>query len=410
MDVPLIARAGPELELLFRTARAASNAYNRKRICTLIESGINWQTFLAATERHYVAPLVHRTLSELALALPALPRKVVETLRVRTKITTWKNERFAVELVRLNAAFQSQGLEILNYKGAILAECLFGDISRRSFNDLDFLVRRRDLSRALEVLESEGYRNTLDMDAEEATFYESEQKEYLYTRGDFHVEPHWSLTARRYPFDLDYERLWHRAQNRLFRGMPIMAMSPQDDLHVLCLVGAKGWWKRFQMVSDIAQCIAMNPAIDWAGLLAEARLVGSERIVLLASLMAAELQDAPVPAQILVRARASGPVVRLARRIVATFVGPPQMRRFLPNGPHILRWDMQAMRERTSDRCKYLWRASTTPMLLHRRRFPLPKPLHWLYTLLVPAHDYLAYPLLALAREALRRARTIRTI
>jgi hypothetical protein len=382
---------------MFRTARAAHSQANRERIQELIASDIDWQVFLAALERHHVAPLVYATLAR--VASERLPGKVIETLRVRTKITSWKNERFALELARLNEVFQARGRNVLNYKGAVAAVRFYGDVTKRTFNDLDFLVRREDLRPILALLELEGYRNTLQMNAEESAFYETEFKEYLYTSGDFQLEPHWSIAPRRYPFDLDYDGIWRRAQPLAFKDTQLLVMAAEDELHVLAMAGAKGWWKRFQMVTDIAHCIASNPTLDWQWLLAEARATGSERIVLLAAWLAAELQDVSIPVEVLARSRGARAVRRLGERIVDSFVGRPPVRRYLPDGPHIIRRDLLVMRERLGDRLRYLWRTATTPLLLHRRRLPLPKALHWLYAALVPAHDYVAYPARAVIRE-----------
>ncbi len=393
----LVQSAGPEAELMFLAARPRPAAEDRARIDVLLSAPLDWRGFFESVERNHVAPAINRTFQ--AGDFPMLPAKVAETLRVRTKITTWKNRRFTDELVRLDTALQRSGLRVLHYKGPSAAARLYGDISLRTFNDFDFLVERDRLHDVLALMRAQGYRNAKSLSSEESAYSEREFKEYLYVRDDFRVEPHWSLTARRYPFGLDYEGLWQRSVQLNVAGGSLSVLSPEDECHVLCIVGGKGCWKRFQMVTDIAQCIGAFPDLQWSRLLAEARSAGSERIVLLGLTLAVELAGARIPMAVWQRAQGSRAVRRLARQVVRSFHGPLRSRSLLPAGQHVFRPELFAMRERLRDRLTYLWRTTTTPTLVHRRLFRLPEPLRWLYAPLVPAYDYLAFPVLSLARQ-----------
>ncbi len=84
-------------------------------------------------------------------------------------------------------------------------------------------------------------------------------------------------------------------------------MSDEDALLVLCLVGAKGQSQRLQMVTDVAACLRACPNIDWASVTAMAGATGTERILSLGLLMAADLGGAPVPDQLDGAARKSEP-------------------------------------------------------------------------------------------------------
>lgn len=394
---PLIARHGPELELMFRCARLEVDGANLARIGDLLQDGLAWPAFLQTLERAHVAPLVSRTFQ--AMEHPALPRQVSETVRVRSKITSWMNQRFAEELAALDLDLHNEGLQVLHYKGATAAVRLYGDVRLRSFNDCDFLVRRHELHRVLATMERRGYRPAVELNAAEQEFSEKEFKEYLYLRGDFHIEPHWSLTARRYPFDISYPELWARAGRFRLEGRELSVLDPEDDLLVLCMAAGKGCWKRYQMVTDIVQSIHINPELDWQRFFERARAAGAGRIVLLSAMLAAELGGASVPEQVLERGRSSAAVRKLASRVAHSFEGPVPTRRWLPQGPQIIRRDLLAMRERPRDRLRYLWRTTTTPTIDHHRLFRLPRGLRWLYPVLVPAFDYLAFPLYSIVKH-----------
>lgn len=215
-QTPLVRAVGREFELMCLAARIGFGNDEAERIKSLVGEGIDWATFLATVERNYVAPLVHRNLRSIDGA--GIPSKVLDTLRVRSKITAFKSDLFAAELVRLYQLFESKSLQTINYKGAVTAEEYYGSVTLRNFNDLDFLVRREDLAAMCEVLESQGYRMSEQLTPEQFAHYVAQFKEFVFERGEICLEPHWSLAGRRYPFELDYEGFWRRSRTLTYRG------------------------------------------------------------------------------------------------------------------------------------------------------------------------------------------------
>ena len=95
----LIGAMRAEFELMCLAARTYTGPLEHARITTLVQAGVDWPRFLALVERHYVAPLVQRTLQSIGGA--GVPAKVLATLRVRCLITQWKSSQLANELARL---------------------------------------------------------------------------------------------------------------------------------------------------------------------------------------------------------------------------------------------------------------------------------------------------------------------
>ena len=403
LQSPLIRAADPAFEVMCLAARLEFSSNEAAQTKKLVSQGVDWPRFLASVERNYVAPLVHRNLK--AIADSGVPAKVLDTLRVRSKITAFKNETFAAELARLSQVFESIPIRALNYKGAVTAEEYYGSISLRNFNDLDFLVHRNDMPALIEVLQLQGYQNSADLSAKEFEHYIAEFKEFLFTRGEISIEPHWSLTARRYPFDVNFEELWKRSRTLKFRGSDLRVMSGEDSLLVLCVVGAKGKWQRLQMVTDVAACVRTFPNLDWASVQATARATGTVRILHLGLFLATELSGAQLPEGLTRNINKDRTVPKLARNVARALKVAPHPRRFLPDSPSIFSPMLFRQRERYRDRWLYLWRTTTTPEPIHLRRLPLPKlgfPLYWIF---VPLHDFLMYPLWKFAKTAIARSR-----
>ena len=155
------------------------------------------------------------------------------------------------------------------------------------------------------LLEEEGYANSSQFTADQFDHVVAEFKEFVFRRGEFSLEPHWSLTGKRYPFDTDYEGFWQRAGIWNFDGVALRVFAPEDALLVHCLVGAKGRWQRLQMVCDVAECVRACPDMDWSRVNEMSRATGTVRILHVGLLLAAELSGAQLPDDVAVAVRKS---------------------------------------------------------------------------------------------------------
>jgi hypothetical protein len=397
----LLSTVTAEFRLMCLTARVDFSSEAAAQAAEIIASGmVDWSSFLSRVERHYIAPLVQRSLK--SLNAPGVSAKVLDTLRVRSKITAFRGEMFAAELVRLCQLFESHGIRTIHYKGAVTAHEFYGSVTLRNFNDLDFLVHPDDLRAVVRLLEQQGYDNSEKLNDEQFTHYVREFKEFLFRRGDISLEPHWSLAGRRYPFDPDFEGFWNRSRTLILRNSELRVMSLEDSLLVLCLVGAKGRWKRLQMVTDLAACINRFTDSDWERVQQRAVATRTVRILHLGLLLAKELSGATLPPEIELRVYTDQAACQLAQQVTPRLMDGQKKSRWLPDTPSIFSRLLFKQRESSRDQLTYLWHTTTTPDLFHLQRMPLPKVARPLYRLLVPLHDLAFYPTWQLAKTLMR--------
>jgi hypothetical protein len=400
---PLLREVPPEFELLCLTGRVEFAASAAERAAAIVADGrLDWSGFLSRVERNCVGPLAHRNLRSLREG--SVSAKVLDTLRVRSKITAFKSEQFATELARLVTLFDSSGIRTIHYKGAVTAHEFYGSASLRNFNDLDFLVRPGDVRATIRLLEAQGYENSEQLTQQQITFYVREFKEFLFRRGEISLEPHWSLAGRRYPFDPDYDGFWSRSRILSLRGAQMRVMSLEDSLLVLCLAGAKGRWKRLQMVTDLAACMSHFAEADWQRVQDRAAVTRTVRILNIGLLLARELSGATLPPDVEARVLLDSSAWKLAREATLTLMNGEKKSHWLPNTPAIFSRLLFQQRESARDRLTYLWHTMTTPHLLHLQRMPLPRTAYLLYRVLVPLHDFVLYPLAQLAKAVPRLA------
>jgi hypothetical protein len=269
---------------------------------------------------------------------------------------------FTGELLRLLDLFDRHSISALPFKGPVLADMLYGDITARDYCDLDILLRRQDIGKAVAALLAAGYTTDLPSDP-------GQRQAYLRTRYEIHftspggaipIEIHQSFLPPAYGFSLS-----PRLQRRSFLAREILALAPADVLLVLCAHGAKHAWSEPGLVRDVARLLEISAGeLCWPDLLRDAAAMGARRMLLLGLLLAAR-EDAPMPAEILSAAQQDRSVVRLAGRIRA---GGPESHRFF----------LQA-RERWRDKLACCARLALTPNEQDYSLLPLPRFLSPLY-------------------------------
>jgi len=392
-----------EHRLLLSCVRTTLDERNLPRVQELLERDIDWEHLLRDAFKHRVALLLDRTLRRVAGAHPTDPYR--QRLREHARTFSARNLFLVRELTRLLSIFDAEEIAVVPYKGPVIAHLAYRDIRLREFNDLDLLVRPQDLTRICNILRREGVETKERLTSREQAHVEKEFKEYCFQSGLVVVEPHWSITAHRFPFPIDYDALWMRSRSVLIEDATVRVFSPEDLLLIQCVTGGKSLWKRLELVCDVAETVRAFPEIDWSMLLVGARASGSERMLLLGLDLARRLLDAPLPEEIIARFEIDPQLHRLSRTLIGALFAPQQMADDTRSLPRRFSPLLMSMRERPVHRWLYLWRTLTTPTLTHLRRFPLPGWLWPIYRFIVPAHDYVARPIASVCSNFRNNAR-----
>jgi hypothetical protein len=254
-------------------------------------AGIDWPTVFALAERHRMISLLHRHLAD-----ASLPVDAAAELRARNRVEVHRALRLAAELRRLLAALDAAGIEALAYKGPALAVQAYGDLSLRSFVDLDLLVRPDDVPRALAVLGAEGYAPALELTPAQERHFRRVDGDYPLVHHDtgLLVELHARVSSARFCMPVETDALMSRAATVRVGGDAVRTLGDDDLLLVLCVHGAKHRWKRLEWLAAVAALLRGQRG-DVAAVLARAAEVRARRTVLLGLSLARRLLAAPLP-------------------------------------------------------------------------------------------------------------------
>lgn len=265
----------------------------------LLQQPIDWRTVRVKAQYHRVAPLLYRTLSE--LADPSVPADLLEALAGSYHECAARNLAHAAALEEILAALRDAGVEVMVLKGAALAESVYGSLALRPMIDLDVLVRAADLATAEEVMEGLGY--TPPPGALPAAYYRGNHIHIPYQsrRRDVKVDLHHSLQEDVGWLQPDLEEIWRGARRRRLAGTEALVMGLEDLLLYLCLhLDKHGYYNRYLLCRPDAAAVLLRhrganrlirfcdlrevlerhrTEVDWPRLAAKARRWGIEEAV-----------------------------------------------------------------------------------------------------------------------------------
>jgi len=367
----------PETELLVYCARPRLDDAAAERCRSLVRLALDWEMVVDQARRHGVDPLLYRHL--MATDEPSIPAWVRDRLRGHFETNAVRNRLLTVELSKVLTRLADERIAAIPYKGPVLARTAYGDVALRRFADLDVLVRRADVRRAVTSLGELGYEPRLRLTRAQERAFLDFQCEYPLDRdrGRLTTEIHWDVVPREFAFHLDLDRLWSAARPIEIDGVTVLAPSPEDLLLILVVHGAKHFWARLAWVADVAAVIEAHPEMDWTALLARAVERGAARMLGVALTVVTDLLGVGVPFRVSEQIAADPRTAVLAERVTSWLGGAP-----IPAERSLsaLRASM-ALRERRRDRITHLWRTALTPTIEDWSSIRLPAallPVHYL--------------------------------
>lgn len=214
-----------------------------------LTGAIDWASFLDLTARCGVQPVVFENLrtSFGDLIPPGIMRELREReRRIRVLIVSRTYEH--VKLVRCLA---QRSVEAIVLKGPAIGIEAYGSFERRSFGDVDLLVRKKNLAVAADELVRQGYQRLYPRGVE--TSLVENQHALEFSDGVSHVELHWTLFPKHLRLDFDVEELWREARSVECMNSAIRILGREHLLLYVCAHGTKHGWSNLRWVCDFAQ-------------------------------------------------------------------------------------------------------------------------------------------------------------
>jgi hypothetical protein len=257
-----------------------------RALCTLLsgQTGqVDWDTFTPSdwdllarmAQGEGVAPLLHSILEQHESGgqpgIAAIPTKE----KTRLAQSYYANAAYTAVLCReldgVLAALTEAGVPVILLKGAALIKTLYTDPAVRPMNDLDLLVRRFDIPRAVRALQAGGFQRLMDNYIRYHVFMLGGQS------GQTSVELHWSLVLndQRFPELIDW--FWSQSQPLEASNPRVGVLSPMAEMLYLAAhlglqhksQGRLIWWYDLYLLLN-----NLGEHIEWDALLLRASQAG----------------------------------------------------------------------------------------------------------------------------------------
>jgi hypothetical protein len=264
----------------------------------------DWPQIFKLAHIHRVRPLVNHGLvnSEVRRFVPQTVLKKFKEAHVQRNSI---NMRHAMELKPIIKLLAEKGVKPILYKGLILGQYAYDNISLREISDIDMLIDLKDFSIVEELILSRNYVPTVEMTDSFRPIYFKQNSEYnfdLYEEGKrvCHIEPHWRIGAPRWQTDFGYKDILPLTKPANFLGETINQLTPEGLLITTSLHhGGEELWKKLKHICDIAAILLRSKdEINWQNLFAKTDELKVTNIVLLGIALSVRLFASPVPEEV----------------------------------------------------------------------------------------------------------------
>lgn len=297
-----------EWSLLLECAKPHPDA---RRLAERLSAPLDWNVLIAFAEDHGVLGLASARVKDHDEQL--IPSENSDYLRGWRRNHTLFTMNLTAEMFRLFNAFAADGVEILVIKGPVLSARCYGDPGLRQYGDLDLIVRDKDILRSTELMIGLGYEPSVPLTAIRAKKIPGEYV-FRQSSNQLLVEFHTERTFRYHPRTLPVEELFKRQVHVNIDSHDVPALSPEDELILICIHGAKHFWEQLSYIADVAAFVS-HQELDWTRVMSAAAEVGGERMLFVGLRLAADILGAPLPDRMTGQVRTDQTVGRLADQI-----------------------------------------------------------------------------------------------
>lgn len=286
-----------EDELLLCCARTNVDHIIKERIVSLIDEDFDWKHLVDMASRHRLRPLLYHNLNSICPEL--VPEYILVELKEYFNANVRKNLLMSGELIKLLELLKANNINAIPYKGPVLANLTYGNVSFRDFGDIDILIDRSDAINVKNLMILHGYRLYSPLTLEDSIYIKLESEYRFKSKNtEVNIDINWNFEGILFSFPNNPNFLFKNLELINFNSLEICNFSPVNQLLMLSIHCAKHDWKRLIWLCDISEFL-MSQKIDWNEALVKAEKLGVKRILFINLLLSKDFFSLKIPNQIL---------------------------------------------------------------------------------------------------------------
>lgn len=293
-----------DLSLEDRLLGYGANPKIDKKIEEIWDSDLNWAYILNESIKQGIPSLFYNNLLPFKSKIPENSWNKFKEIYYAIAN---RNTLIYQELRIILSSFNKENLKVIPLKGVFLAQKIYHNIALRPMADIDLLVKKEELNKIDELLNSLGYRSPVH----KALLSQAIKKSYVnsidYLKNDYSLHIHWhivniTLPTYMYSQHIEMDRFWKEAKPVTIDGVETLQLTPTHLIIYLAEHALKHSFDKLILLCDINEVIkTYGDQIDWGDLIEEAMRLGMEKQLFYSLYFANYFLGAQIPDQVLSR-------------------------------------------------------------------------------------------------------------
>ena len=265
----------PQTLLVLESVKIHKNSeLIEKLICDIND----WDNFARLAYAHGIFPLVYKTLKTYETFMS---QEVLMKMKKYYMDIVKQSMLMTSELLSIMKLFEENSINAISFKGPLLSQMAYKDISSRQYVDLDILINEKDIVLATKVLTENFYKSEYNL-----TSYQNQNLlknvhdvAFYNTKNSVRLECHWTLTSGEFYINIQNWNLFEDVSYVKINNTPVPTVENEKLIVYLCIHGYKHMWERIEWLSDILY-LNDNNTVDWKEVLKLAYSIDADRVVL----------------------------------------------------------------------------------------------------------------------------------
>ena len=310
-------RNRPEHELLLLITRRKLAPAQQSSLRDLLSDVRDWDYLLTAANHHGLIPLLHAHLHSISAEL--VPTTVRSRLKQQSLSQTQNVLHLVAKQLKLYRQLKQNNVRAAIFKGPVLSQMAYGELSLRQSGDIDVLISRADFDRTRQVLESLGYLMTPALTHAQLTSHLRSHCEIQFVRDDWFtvVDLHWALAPKNFVFKLETDEVLARLQRVEVAGVEIGTLGTEDLILYLSMHGAKHLWRAIEWISSLGELIRSAESIAWETVVERAEKAHATRMLGLGLRLVEAVSAVEIPRKVLEATDRDAGMKKMAEQILS---------------------------------------------------------------------------------------------
>lgn len=256
-------QVSPELSILISASLAGE--------FTQPAADINWEKLYGLAEWHRIRPLLSKGLNDHSIAVP---EDWLTRMKGFRRDQTMYSLLLFEKTIKIYNHLALDGVSVFPMKGTIWASLYYGDPGMREFGDIDFFLKKEQLSAAVKAMEKLNF----VPDSYRTFLLTSERSKKAYRDTDYQlpltpvqdpdgelVELQWNVSYPRFAYSFSYDEIMRDSVEHQLMGYPIRLPRPEHQLILMIIHhGGIEQWDKLKYIADLLFFLKKHSEnLDW---------------------------------------------------------------------------------------------------------------------------------------------------